>query len=391
MTNSGATLTSRIEDYIFGMQGEFLDYLRRLTLAESPSDDPVSQTESRNLITGALSDLGFRVRWLPGRRTGGSLFARPASRRRGAPNQLLLGHYDTVWPLGILKSMPFSVEGDIVRGPGVYDMKAGVTQMIFALRALRAAEFESAMVPVVFLNSDEEIGSFESRAHIEKIARRVDRVFVMEPSLGPGGKLKTQRKAVGRYTVVVKGKAAHAGLNPESGASAILEMSHVIQALFDLNDSKKGVTVNVGTVDGGLRPNVVAPESSAHVDVRAPTQAEAERVQAEILGLKPITAGVSLEVCGRINRPALEHTPRTQRLWDSARVLGARLGLQLEQGAAGGGSDGSFTSQTAATLDGLGAVGEGAHAPNEHIRLESTIRRAALLALLMAEPPQGPL
>jgi len=385
-----STLTSKVEDYLRRNRDDFLGFLERLTLEESPSDNPESQAGARNLIIEALTDLGFRVRWIRGIRSGGSLLARPKHRRAGAPTQLLLGHYDTVWPLGTLETMPFEVDGDVVRGPGVYDMKGGVTQMVFALRALRAAGIEPETVPTIFLNSDEEIGSYESRRPIERIAPRMDRVFVMEPSLGPAGKLKTARKAVGRFTVIVKGKAAHAGLNPEAGASAILEMAHVIQALFALNDPKQGVTVNVGTVDGGLRPNVVAPESSAHVDIRVPTQEAAKWVQAEIFGLQPQTSGVRLEVSGRINRPALEPTARNQRLWETAYRLGTRLGLDLEEGAAGGGSDGSFTSQLTATLDGLGAVGDGAHAPSEHIRLESTIRRAALLALLIAEPPTAP-
>jgi len=198
--------------------------------------------------------------------------------------------------------------------------------------------------------------------------------------------LKTARKGVGRYTVAVKGKAAHAGLDPEGGASAILELSHVIQALFALNDPERGITVNVGTIDGGLRPNVIAPESRAVVDVRVATQTDAEWVDQEIKSLEPTAAGTSLEIEGSIGRPALEATPRNQALWMQARQLGRDIGLELSEAMAGGGSDGNTTSLHTATLDGLGPVGDGAHARHEHLDLDRTIERAALLTLLLLEP-----
>ena len=364
-----------------------LGLLRRMTTAESPSNVPSAQHEIREIIAAELEQLGYSVRRIPGHSSGGMLYACPANRRKRAPAQLLLGHYDTVWPLGTLADMPFEVDGDTVRGPGVYDMKGGVAQALLALEALRKFEVEPRVTPLVFLNSDEEIGSRESRRYIEGLAPHVDRVFVLEPSLGPAGLLKTARKAIGRFTITVRGEAAHAGLDPGAGASAILELSHVIQALFSMNDLERGITVNVGTIDGGMRPNVVAPSSQAVVDVRVASQEDADRVEASILGLQPAISGTSLQVEGGFGRPAMERTPANRQLWQLACQLGEELGLQLGEALAGGGSDGNFTSRFTATLDGLGAVGDGAHASHEHLRLDHTLERTALLALLLMAPP----
>jgi len=358
-----------------------------MTVAESPSTVTAAQHDIREIIAAELQKLGYLVHRIPGHNSGGMLHARPAGRRRKEPAQLLLGHYDTVWPLGTLAEMPFETDDDTVRGPGVYDMKGGVAQALMALDALQTLGLEPEVAPHVFLNSDEEIGSHESRRYIEKLASCMDRVLVLEPSLGPAGLLKTARKAIGRFTVTVHGEAAHAGLDPGAGASAILELSHVIQSLFAMNDLERGITVNVGTIDGGLRPNVVAARSQAVVDVRVASQDDAERIQAAILGLRPAVAGTSLVVEGGFGRPAMERTPANRRLWQMACRLGEDLGLQLEEALAGGGSDGNFTSRFTATLDGLGAVGDGAHARHEHLRLGPTLERTALLSLLLLAPP----
>ena len=288
--------------------------LDRMTKAESPSDVPDAQIDIREIIAGEFERLGYLVRRIPGRSSGGMLHARPAGARNGASAQLILGHYDTVWPLGTLEEMPFEQEGDTVRGPGVYDMKGGVAQALLAIETLQFFNVQPEVVPHIFLNSDEEIGSRESRRYIESLAPNMNRVFVLEPSLGPEGLLKTARKGIGRFTVTVKGEAAHAGLDPGAGASAILELSHVIQTLFSLNDLDKGVTVNVGTIDGGLRPNVVAPESQAVVDVRVATQQDADLVEAAIFGLEPEIEGTSLHIEGGFGLPAMERTPANRRL-----------------------------------------------------------------------------
>jgi len=365
---------------------EALDFMQALTLSESPSTEPHTQFQVREQICDALSDVDFSTTRIPGNSSGGMLYARPNSKNPERAAQMMMGHYDTVWPVGTLQKMPFKIDGNIMRGPGLYDMKAGITQAIFALKTLKTLGLKPELTPVIFLNSDEEIGSPESSRYIRRLAPCMNRVFVLEPSMGPTGKLKTSRKAVARYRVSVVGKAAHAGLDPESGASAILELSHVIQKLFSMNDPQQGISVNVGTIDGGLRANVIAPMSSAIVDVRTNSQADAQAIEKVILALTADTPGTSLEISGQIGRPAMERTPRNQALWQLAQQHAAGLGLSLEQGQAGGGSDGNTTSQFTATLDGLGAVGDGAHAEHEHIDIDKTLERTALLASLLLAP-----
>ncbi len=381
-----STTSSQILSCLRDQQQAMVAFLEAITLAETPSSVPESQRRVQAILTQALRKEGFAT-WIVGRGTsGGHLYARPVNRTRRRKAQLLLGHYDTVWPLGTLQNMPFKVEGNVIKGPGVFDMKGGLTQIVFALNAINELGLEMHLTPVVFMNSDEEIGSHTSRRYIRRLAQNVDRAFVLEPSMGPMGKLKTQRKGVGRYRIKVRGKAAHAGLDPEAGASAILELSYVIQQLFALNDLERGITVNVGTVDGGLRPNVIAPESEAVVDVRVKTQQDAENVHQAIMRIKPSTEGVTLNIDGGVGRPAMEMTPRNESLWRLAKNLGEEIGLELYSGQAGGGSDGNTTSQYTATLDGLGAVGDGAHAHHEFLYIDKMAERAALLALLLMSP-----
>src|SRR5215471_13489541 len=244
--------------YLRAQLPEMVALLRQLVLAESPSTEPDAQRPVFAPLAESLGRLNYTVRHIPGRQTGGQLYARPSHYLRHQPRQLLLGHCDTVWPLGTLQNMPLEMGAGVMRGPGAYDMKAGLVQMLYALRALQALHLEPLVTPLVFINSDEEIGSRESTPYVRQLARVVDRALVLEPSLGAEGKLKIARKGVGRFTVVVKGKAAHAGLNPAAGASAILELSYVIQKLFALNNPAEGISVNVGVIDGGLRPNVIA-------------------------------------------------------------------------------------------------------------------------------------
>lgn len=389
MNRDSMPAASEVLSHLQGKQDELVALLRCMTEAESPSDVPGAQLKIRDIIAGEFERLNFHVHRIPGHTSGGMLHARPAKRPAGRASQLMLGHYDTVWPLGTLADMPFKHDDDVVCGPGVYDMKGGIAQALLAIETLQHFDIEPPVTPHVFLNSDEEIGSRESKRYINLLAPHMDRVFVLEPSLGPAGRLKTTRKGIARFTVTVTGEAAHAGLDPGAGASAILELSHVIQTLFALNDFDKGVTVNVGTIDGGLRPNVVAPSSQAVVDVRVASQQDAIRVETIILGLKPATRGTALKIEGGFGRPAMEKTPANRQLWRMACRLGDELGLHLEEGLAGGGSDGNFTSLYTATLDGMGAVGDGAHARHEHLRLGRTIEHAALLALLLMAPPMN--
>lgn len=381
-----APIHEQVSAYLASQASQMIELLEALTRAESPSSVAASQLPVKEILIDEFEQLGLRVRRVNGRTSGGSLLAWPSARRKHESLQLLLGHFDTVWPVGTIESMPFVVDGNVIKGPGVFDMKGGVVQIIFALRAIAELGVKPAITPVVFLNSDEEIGSRESGNYIRMLARRVERAFVMEPALGTDGAIKTARKGVGRFTVCVKGKAAHAGLDPEGGASAILELSHVIQRLFELNDPARGISVNVGTVDGGIRPNVIAPESKAVIDVRVATREDEERVEAAIRAIEPQTPGVELDIDGFIGRPPLEPTPANCALWRRAREIAGQLDIELTEGLAGGGSDGSTTSQYTATLDGMGPVGDGAHARHEYLLLDKTIERAALLTLLILEP-----
>lgn len=377
-----AALAAWVRDH----RDPFVAFLSALVEAESPTDEPASQREVQNLLTGALEEVGFRVSRHPGHATGGFLLARPRVRRRRRPLQMVVGHTDTVWPRGTLADMPLRVEDGRLHGPGAFDMKAGLALTVFALRALRELDVELPATPVLLLNSDEEVGSPESRRAIRLLARRARRAFVPEPAFGPEGLLKTARKGMAGFTVHIHGRAAHAGLDPRRGASAIQELSSVIRRLHALTDVGSGVTVNVGVVEGGTRPNVIAARARAEVDVRAVSNDAAERVCAAVAGLEPETPGVTLSVEVGNRVPPLERTPRNRRLWELAHDAGRALGLTLGQTLVGGGSDGNTTSRFTATLDGLGAVGDGAHASHEHVEVEPTLERCALLALLLAAP-----
>jgi len=379
-------VVEQVRNFIDGQRGLLVSLLRKLVEAESPSSHPEYHDNVRRILTGALMDVGYFVReaGIPGRVR--HIFARPARRRRDCGIQLLLGHFDTVWPVGTINQRPFTVDGNTIRGPGVFDMKGGIVQIVLALRAIRELRLEPPLTPIVLINGDEEIGSRTSSSYIRMLARRAGRAFVLEPALGTNGDIKTERKGIGRFTITVFGKAAHAGLDPEGGASAILELSHVIQTLFALNDPDQGITVNVGTVDGGIQPNVIAPHSKAVVDVRVPTVASGRTIEKAIHAIEPSTEGVRLHVEGRIGRPSMEATPRNAALWRQTRAIGSDLGLDLRSARAGGGSDGNTTSQYTATMDGLGPVGDGAHADHEYLCIDETLERAALLTLLLLSP-----
>ena len=363
-----------------------VEMLVDLASHESPSDVPESQAGVQEQLTLFLQEMDFRVRHVPGRKTGGHLFATPINRDRDKPVQLLVGHTDTVWPLGTTDSMPVVIENGMVRGPGTFDMKGGIVQAIFALRAIRSLGFEFPATPIWFINSDEEIGSPESQRFVRMISRAAARAFILEPGLGTDGKLKTARKGVGRFRILIHGEAAHSGLDPTSGASAIQELANVVHQLHSLTNLERGITVNVGVVQGGTRVNVKAAEAEAEVDVRVASMDDGEAVTRAIRGLIPRTPGTSLEVLGGIQAPPLERTPRNRKLWEAALAAGSRLGIKLEEGTSGGASDGNTTSQYAATLDGLGSVGDGAHALHEHVVAKALPSRSALLAELLLSP-----
>lgn len=376
-------IASEVLNYLKMQHEEQVAFLKRLVSFESPSHDAESQKDILQLLAKTFEELDFFVRYMPGKQTGGYLYARPKNRNRSKPLQLLLGHCDTVWKKDTLKEMPIVELDSELAGPGVYDMKAGLTQMVFALKAIDNLSLETTLTPILLINSDEEIGSHESHEAIKRLARIAERAFVMEPPLGIKGKLKTARKGIGRFTITVTGKAAHAGLDPGKGINAIVELSHQVQQLYAMNDFEKGVTVNVGTIEGGISPNVVAPESKAVVDVRVFNNEDGEAISKKIYGLRPSMPDVRIKVEGGMGRPPMERTPRNQKLWKLGQAKALLLGLQLEEATAGGGSDANTTSIYTATLDGLGTTGDGAHAQHEFIFADQLPERTALLTLLL--------
>ena len=375
-----------ILNHLSAREDDILDLCGELVSIESPSPEARATRRVLERLTPELDGLGYEARLSEPGNSGGYLYARPTARPRHAPTQLLLGHVDTVWPIGTLSARPWNVDDGVARGPGVFDMKAGVVQILFALRALQDLGVDPPAPRLVLTNRDVEIGSRESTRAIDRMSRVVDRAFVCEPGLGSSGAMKTARKGLAKYTVTVHGRAAHAGLDPEAGASAILELSSVIQRLFDLTDRERDITVNVGTIEGGIQANVIAPRSQAVVDVRVLTAEDAERVDTAIRTLEPETPGTSITVSGGFGRPPMVRSERNAALFERARRIGTSLGMDLREVTAGGGSDGNTTSQHTATLDGLGIIGDGAHAPSERIDLSSLAPRTALLAALMMEP-----
>ncbi len=370
---------------------EMRDLLIRLVEAESPTPDVDAQAGPQSILREAFAALEYDVRILGGRegRGGGQLLARPARDRRPSNYQLVVGHSDTVWDVGTLQNMPIEIRNRVMYGPGTFDMKGGLTQMVFAVRALRELGLEPSVAPVVYVVSDEEIGSPYSQRHTAQLARRADRALIVEPASGPRGRIKTGRKGYGTYDALVTGREAHAGLDPQAGASAILAAAGLIRRLEELNDYPRGMSVNIGRIDGGTRSNVVPARCRFTIDFRADTSADLEALSRAIAGMAPDLAGTTVELEGGIEQPPLERTPRNRELWDVVREAGAALGLELEETFVGGGSDGNITSVHTATIDGLGPLGDGAHARDEHVALDSLPERGALLALVLMAPPLG--
>jgi len=361
------------------------DAVEALVRLESPSDDKAAVDRCGAELTRRLVALGAEVTRSPQTTCGDHVRAewrpRAAETRQRAPI-LLLGHFDTVWPVGTLEHMPLHERDGCLYGPGIFDMKAGIAASMLAIRAL--TEFCTATPHLVMLwTTDEEIGSGTSRALIEESARASSAVLVLEPSL-PRGAAKTSRKGVGEFALTVHGVAAHAGLDPEKGVSAVHELARQVLALEEFQDPDRGITINVGVIAGGSRTNVIANQASAQIDVRVQTMEDAARLEAAIRGLRPSRLSIRLEVSGGINRPPLERSGDVVRLYEQAREVAATLGREVGEGAAGGGSDGNFTGALGVpTLDGLGPEGDGAHAVHEHVLLDNLSWRGAFLAGLI--------
>jgi glutamate carboxypeptidase len=366
------------------VQDEMVGLLGTLVTRETPSRDKSALDGMADLLSNRLKALGATVDRVVNPIGGDHLRSRFFTDAGEASSSgLIIGHYDTVWPLGTTAARPFLVQGDKAFGPGSFDMKASLVMVEFAIAAIRKLGVLPRRPIEVLFTSDEEIGSPTSRALIEDVARRCSHVLVVEPALADGG-LKTARKGVGGYLLEVVGKSAHAGVEPGKGVNAILELAHQVLALHQLNDPGAGSTLSVGVISGGTTSNVVPAEARALVDVRATTMREAERLDASIRALSPRLKGATLAITGGFNRPPMERTEAGANLFHRATAIGRTLGIDLTEGSTGGGSDGNFTAAIGIpTLDGLGPLGGGAHATDEHVRISSMIERSALLAMLI--------
>jgi glutamate carboxypeptidase len=371
--------------YFVARKEAIVQTIRQLVEIESPSDDKQAVDRLGSLLAGRFEGLGGHAKFHRIQNFGDHLQVDFTGSRDAKP-VLLLGHLDTVYPIGTLATMPCRVADGRLLGPGSFDMKAGIAFMLHALEALRAQHGDQLPRPVtVLLVSDEELGSDTSRKITENLARKSAAVLVLEPSYGPKGAAKTARKGIGEYRLKVTGKAAHSGLDFEKGASAIVELARQIIEISKWTDLKRGLTVNVGTVHGGTRSNVIPAEASAVIDVRIARLKDAAGIDRKIRSLKPFNRKCKLEVTGGINRPPMERSPLGAALYQKAAAIAKQLGWSLAEAAVGGGSDGNFTAGLGIpTLDGLGGVGEGAHAPHESILIAELPRRTALLAALIA-------
>jgi glutamate carboxypeptidase len=370
-----------LEDFCRTHEPWLFDLIEALVAIESPTDDKAAVDRCGAELRRRATAAGMRASVEAHPDAGDHTLLEIGS---GGPRVLLVGHVDTVWPTGQLARMPISRRDGRLHGPGVLDMKAGVTMGLLAARAV----FETAPPPsgtvAMLCTSDEETGSRTSRALIEAEARRSDAVLVLEPALA-GGALKTSRKGIGQFQLHVTGVAAHAGVDPGKGVSAVRELARQILDLERLHDLERGVSVNAGVIAGGTRPNVVAEEALAIVDVRAPSLADAARVDAAFRALRPHLAGARLAITGGFERPPMERTAGVAALYAHAQAAAAELGQTVAEGGTGGGSDGNFTAALGVpTLDGLGAVGDGAHALHEHVEIARLVPRTALLAVLIA-------
>jgi glutamate carboxypeptidase len=372
--------------YATERQGDIVALIRQFVECESPSNEPAAVARFTELLVESTREIasatqvsaqnhGPHVRLefaVPGRKSGAQI--------------LMLGHSDTVWPLGTILGMPFKEAGGRLWGPGVLDMKAGLAFAIYAARALRELDLPMERCLVLLCISDEEVGSETSRALTEAEARKSEAVLVLEPGTGLTGKLKTSRKGVGNYLVEVRGRPAHAGVDFTAGASAIVELCRQVEAISGFTDLERGVTVNPGVIRGGTRTNVIAAEAAAEIDMRVKTLDDADALDRRFRDLRPLDRRCELTITGGLNRPPMERTEQVERLFRKAQAVASDMRLEVEESATGGGSDGNFTAALGIpTLDGLGAVGEGAHAPNESILVDRMADRTALLAGLIRE------
>ena len=374
------SLVPQLLDYCRSREDWLIDTIEALVAIESPSHDKAAVDRCGDELARRLAAMGGRITRVGVATAGDHLRAEFGS---GPRQIMLLGHFDTVWNLGQLERMPIRRDGDVLTGPGIFDMKAGIALGMLATDALLQVAAPATGKIVMLWTTDEEVGSRTSRALLETEALRSEAVLVLEPSL-PNGALKTSRKGVGEYQLEVRGIPAHAGVDPSKGVSAIRELARQILAIETLQDVDRGVTLNVGVVTGGSRVNVVAEHAEARIDARAPSREDADRIDEALRSLTPHLKGARLEISGGFERPPLERTAGVQRLFAIAQSAGHELGVSVAEGSTGGGSDGSFCGALGVpTLDGFGAVGDGAHALHEHVLVPALVPRAALIASVL--------
>jgi glutamate carboxypeptidase len=373
-------MTPRLLDYCRDRQDWLLDLIHALVAIESPTDDKAAVDRCGALLATRLQAIGAEVTTVPQPEAGDHLVARFGS---GSRQVLVIGHFDTVWPIGQIGRMPIREEAGRLHGPGVLDMKAGIALGMLATRAVMELAAPADARITMLWTTDEETGSDTSRALIEAEAKQSEAALVLEPALA-GGALKTARKGIGQYELSAHGVSAHAGVDPRRGVNAIREIAMQVLAVDAIRDLDRGISVNVGVIAGGTRSNVVPDFATAAVDVRAETIADAAAIDRAMRALTARTPGARLEISGGFNRPPMERSAGVIRLYETARACAEEIGLPLAEGATGGGSDGNFTAALGVpTLDGLGAVGDGAHALHEHVELAPLPARAAILAGLL--------
>ena len=373
-----------LDNYFRQHHAEILETIGQLVTHETPSLDKPRLDVFADLLAARLAAAGATVEIIEQAERGNHVRARIIHGNDTEKPVLVLCHYDTVWPVGALATHPFRVEEGKAYGPGIFDMQSSLALVEYALRAVRDLDIALPRPVTVLITSDEEIGSGASRALIEAEALHSAYVLVMESPL-PGGVIKTARKGTGTFTVETIGRAAHAGVDPYKGVNAIAEMAHQVLAIHALADRDAGTTLSVGVIEGGTATNVVPARAVAQVDVRSWTQAEAGRIAQAMAALTPVLPGAQVAVSGGWNRPPLERRA-TAALFARVQEIGRTLGMELADGATGGGSDGNFTGALGVpTLDGLGVPGDGAHADHEHILVDEIPGRAALLTAMWRE------
>lgn len=372
---------------VAGTQAAMLKAINQLAAIESPSDDGDAVNRAVAWVEAHGTALGGRAKRYKNLRDGAARYGdvlelrfSPQGSKKADEPLLLLGHLDTVWAHGTLASMPLKKRDGRLYGPGVYDMKAGVVMALTALQALIEAKLLNQPVTLLLV-SDEEVGSPVSRPITEKLAAQASAVYVLEPAQGPQGAYKTARKGVGDYRLEVRGVGAHSGVDFTAGHSAVVELARQIEVIAGFTDLDRGLTVNPGVIGGGTRSNVIAESAWVEIDVRVARNEDVKGIERKLRGLRPFDKKCSLALIGGLNRPPMERTKGTAALFERAATLARHLGLDLEEAATGGGSDGNFTSALGIpTLDGMGAVGGGAHASNESIVIDALVPRTVLLA-----------